>query len=207
MTSARKYQPWTTREESLVRELYQRIGGAALAAKLGRPLSAVRVRAGAIGATFDRRAELGPEFESFLREKNAAGWSDDEIAAAWGANHCTVRKHRNLLGLPHNRFGPRHCEKIRKRVRLQCQDAGVKNLVGLRWASRRLALSRQGWPSGTTVGEAGLLEILERGPAKRRELVGHLRFITPLVRKGWIVRVRHGVYAIAVNRQMRTEAA
>src|SRR6185312_4902877 len=96
-------RPWTASEISYLRQHYGKVSIHRIAGFLSRTWRSVYQKAGKIGLAFDRRAELGPEFESFLLRQNADGFSDADIAAKWGANVGTIGKHRRRLQLPSTR--------------------------------------------------------------------------------------------------------
>ena len=105
-------RPWTATE---IQRLTEMVGGhrfIAIAQQLGRSEKACRLKALGLGLYVTRPwADYGPRFHCFLRAKNAAGWSDAEIARAWGGERQAVGRHRRRLGLPSNAYNDRHQEK------------------------------------------------------------------------------------------------
>lgn len=117
-----------------------------------------------------RYANYGSSFERFLRRKHAEGWSDPDIADAWGGERRAVARHRQRLELPSNAHHPRQRRQWAKMLRDMCADRGVSSLGELRslvWRERALS---QGWPAECSPVMCQILEVLEYGPKTRREI-------------------------------------
>lgn len=141
-----------------------------VAAALNRSPGACYQAAARLGIRVANHAEYGPEFEAFLREKHAEGWSDADIARDWFGVRETVSDIRRRLGLPCNTHNARHIEKIRAATARQCEDNDVASLGELRSVVFRLRACEAGWPAACTPMMCGILDQLETGPKTRRQL-------------------------------------
>ncbi len=117
MTRRRKRRFWTAAELGRLRAAVtgrraHQIDWSAVARRLRRTVYAVRQRALQHNLyLINSQCDYGPEFIAFLRAKHTAGWSDPEIAAAWGGQYCAVSRHRRRLGLSSNAYNARHRAK------------------------------------------------------------------------------------------------
>ena len=162
-------RPWTRAEETLLRRAYRRRTGRSIAAELGRPVHAVRQKASALGLAVPQRFRQ-PGFIAFLRARNAAGWSDTEIAAGWGCDRHAVTRARRRLGLPSNAHSERVRAKIRQAAAAQCRREGVANLGALRREIYRRRARAAGWPEDLRWRSVQMLNALwDHGPMTRRQ--------------------------------------
>lgn len=220
-------RPWTTLEQQHLRQSYGNIPLAEIARQLNRTLDAVSQRSRRIGIAVRRRAEFGPKFKEFLRRKNAQGWSDGDIADAWGASVSAVHRWRRRLQLTNNAYSPRQRKKSRRHAILQCRDAGVKSLSELRSVSISLRAFREGWPAGLRLCELNILNAMDAGPGTRRQLCERMgrkwsrkyglmdrdnhSILAALRRRGYVRRKmlanREFIYELAIVRQRQNVAA
>lgn len=199
-------RPWTDGEMQFLRKAVGEMPYPEIANRIRRSVSACRQRAVRIGLYVRHPyADYGPAFGRFLREKNAEGWSDAEIADAWPGERHAVSRHRKLMQLPDNAHHPRQRAQWSKMPRDQCAGAGVKNLAELRVLVWRQRATRQGWPADCTPLMCQVLGALEYGPRTRREMcaalgrryhpknalkIGGGQTVTAaLMRKGYVVAI------------------
>ncbi len=90
---------WTAEEDACLRGVH----GAMTAAEIGRALLRARrsvYQRLALKGLTRRRASFGSDFEAFLTQKHAEGWSDAEIATAWGCwRRTSGRRCQSLQGV------------------------------------------------------------------------------------------------------------
>ena len=171
-------RPWTERESTVLRDAVKSKSTpfSTIARALGRTKTACYQRAYLLGFyRLHKYAPYGAEFDRFLRDKNAQGYSDADIADAWGGERHAVSRRRNRLGLPSQAKSPRQRRQWSKMAHDQCLAEGVKNLAELRvkvWRDRAVA---QGWPVDCTPGMCEILSSLEYRPRTRREMCAILR--------------------------------
>ena len=171
-------RPWTQRESTVLRDAVRSKSTpfSTIARALDRTKTACYQQARRLRVYRRHKyARYGAEFERFLRDKNAQGYSDPDIADAWGGERHAVSRRRNRLGLPSQAKSPRQRRQWRKMVHDQCLAAGVKNLAELRvkvWQDRAVA---QGWPADCTPVMCQILAALEYRPRTRREMCAILR--------------------------------
>ncbi len=120
---------------------------------------------------FEQQRIKAPGFVAFFRARHAAGWSDSEIAAAFGADRHAVSGLRRRLGLPSNARSGRVRKKIADAMRQQCRREGVKNLAALRVKVFSQRARAAGWPEDLRPRAVQMLNLLwERGPQTRRQI-------------------------------------
>jgi len=122
-----------------------------------------------------RKAKSQRKLERRIRELNAAGWSDREIARRMRCSATRVRKRRMSLGLPSNGHNKRHTAKLwATRLRTLKRD-GVRSLAGMVELSRKLRAAASGWPPDTGRREVEILNLLDRvGPKSKNEIANLL---------------------------------
>lgn len=163
----RKY--WTPAELATVRA--SSASPAVLAATLGRSLQAVYLAKSKMGLT-RRQLPRGPVFIRFLRAKHVAGWSDAEIAKAYGGDRHTVIRYRRKLGLPHNAYSEHRRQCVAEKTKQQLVAAGLPSIGHLRVQAFRKRARAAGWPEDLRPRAVQILNALwDRGPMTRRELV------------------------------------
>lgn len=161
---------WSTQDNEYVRENYGKVPASVIANHLGRSVTQVYNKAKGLGITREL-ADFGPKFEKFLRAKNAAGWSDTEIAAAWKCDRHAVGGQREKLGLPAQTLSEHRRKLVSKKTRAQCVKAGVKNLAEVRRLAFRKYAKRYGWPEDLRPRAVQILQaLLINGPMTRIEI-------------------------------------
>jgi hypothetical protein len=143
--------PWTHRELQTLRDCYGAITNDELARRHfpGRDGRAVGEKARRLGLTKARRFRADPSTLERLRDLVLDGHTDEEVAVILGTNDVTARKYRRSMGLPHNGYGERVREKLRRATREQVVAAGCKSLVELRWLARRVREAREETTQGS----------------------------------------------------------
>lgn len=161
---------WLQIEDLCIRLHYRKRPIAWLERRLGRTRSQIRARAHAMGLSVPQRfAEL--DMERIVRDRNAHGWSDSEIAA-----ECRVCRHavgalRKRLGLPCNATSQRMRDRVRRNTARQLAAAGVSSLAELKAVVVRRRNVRAGWPAELPPREADILEYLwSHGPSTRYDI-------------------------------------
>jgi hypothetical protein len=170
---------WTEAECATLRARYGREPAATLAARLGRTLKGVYLKAHGLGLV-DRNFVWPPAADRLLRRRHAAGWSDTEVAAELGCERHRVAARRKALGLP-ALFGvrgapwtPRRRRLVAEATRRQLAAAGCATLAELR--VRRFAAFAESYGLPGSVGVRGtqVVVALAAGPMTRREIVAAL---------------------------------
>lgn len=168
---------WTAEDIAELRRLYGKCSIAEICRTLGRTENTVRQHACKFGLSKLRPDIHGAPLDRFIVDKNKLGWSDREIAVAWGDQHnwtvCpkTVTDRRNRLGLSSNARNARYRQKIADCTREQCRTAGAANLAAVRVKLHREYAHRNGWPEDLRPRAVQILNALyDRGPMTRREI-------------------------------------
>lgn len=168
MTNRRRR--WTDEEDARLRRMHGCVLTAEIAQVLFRSMKSVYQRL-ALKGLARRRASFGAEFETFLKLKHAAGWSNAEIAHAWSCGRHAVGRHRCRLGLPTNALSAHRRQRVTTKTRAQVQRAGCKSLADIRAKVFRKRALAAGWPEDLRPRAVQILNVLwERGPMTRREL-------------------------------------
>lgn len=161
---------FTNREKAYVRKNCRKKTAAEIAERLGRSESGIHQLANRMGLA-RKRVSLGDDFEEFLRAKHKAGWSDAEIAAAWGCDRHTVGDFRDRFGLPHNALSERRRDRVRKKTAEQLRKAGLPTLAAVRVKAFRDRARAAGWPEDLRPRAVQILNALwDNGPMSRREI-------------------------------------
>lgn len=169
-------KPYTDAELAVLRQAFGIRTAACVAKSLGRTASSVYQAWARLGLSQKRR-NPGP-LRRFIRAKHRLGWSDNEIAEAWCAEHpgqsaareC-VCDHRRRLGLGSNRLS-KHCRaRVAKKTQEQCDKAGVKSLAEVRRLAFNQFAERHGWPADLRPRAVQILDLLyQHGPKTRRQI-------------------------------------
>ncbi|HUU59676.1 MAG TPA: hypothetical protein VMZ50_09035 [Phycisphaerae bacterium] len=169
--TTRNVRPWTGADVAAVRGHYKRdLTAHEIGRRIGRAAHQVHAKARLLGLSRNH-AIARPGFAAFLRRRNADGWSDTEIAAAWGADRHAVSNARRRLGLPSNATGPRARAKIAAAQKRQCARAGVASLAELKARRFADAAARCGWPADLRPRSVQILNALwDLGPMTRRQI-------------------------------------
>ena len=165
-------QPWTPAECEYVRVCRAAKVPASIIAKYlpGRTAKGVFQRARTMGLSVPQRFRA-TDMVQFIRDRNAQGWSDSEIAAARGVDRHAVTHVRKELGLPWNRFSDHVRRKAAAKTAEQCRAAGLASLAAVRAKAFRDYARAQGWPDDLRPRAVQILNaIWDRGPMTRREL-------------------------------------
>lgn len=138
-----------------------------VAAQLNRSLASIYQLRDRLGLTTPN-APLGEAFAAFLKEKHALGWSDAEIAEAWGCERHTVGDHRKKHGLSENTFSQHRRDKVRQKTREQLKAAGLPTLAAVRAKAFRDRARSAGWPDDLRPRHVQILNTLwDNGPMTR----------------------------------------
>jgi hypothetical protein len=165
---------WTIDELIALEEGYGSVPIHELARRLNRTVAAIRMAAYLYGFAQEHRY-CTREDEASIRQLNAEGMSDTEIAARLGFERHAISRNRRRLGLPSRAYSERYREKLRAAARRQCEAAGVSNLGQFRALKLREYVARSGWPASVRMRGAQILDLLEaRGPLTRREICAEL---------------------------------
>jgi hypothetical protein len=163
-------QPWSDAEIRVLRRDYRKKRTSDIAAALGRERKQVFNKAFELGLCRKQRIRHA-ELEKLVREKHALGWSDAEIAAAFGCERHTIGIVRKKLGLPASGRGQHYRERVRQKTAEQLAAAGVATLGQLRAKVYAARSQAAGWPAGLRPRAVEILNALwERGPQTRRQL-------------------------------------
>lgn len=161
---------WSAADRATVRRLYRKVPAAEIARRLGRTFRAVHQCARAMGLHTPQRFRA-PDMESFVRERNADGWPDAEIARARGVERHAVAHLRKRLGLPSNQFSARRRAAVAARTAEQLRRAGLPSIGHLRVQAFRARARAAGWPDDLRPRAVQILNLLwERGPQTRRQI-------------------------------------
>lgn len=140
---------WTVREVETLVAMRGKATHKQIAEVLGRSVQSVYLKAQHMGIA-RKYAEYGPEFDAFLKEKNAEGYSDSDVAEMWGGERHTVAIRRKALGLPNNMRGERWRQKIVASTKRQLAAESLSSLAELQQITRRLKAFHRGWPPECT---------------------------------------------------------
>ena len=146
-----------------------------VATYLGRTVRGVYSARATLGLVRPK-ADFGPAFEAFVREKNADGWPDAEIARAWKCDRHAVGTRRRKLGLPCHacctgKPSARVRDQVRQRTSEQLARAGLPSIGHLRKEAFRARAVAAGWPEDLRPRAVQILNALwDRGPMTRREI-------------------------------------
>jgi len=167
-------KPWTESDDEYLRAHYGKgMTAKQIGEQLGGSVDRIRSRAWVIGLA-GKQADFGPDFEAFVREKNAIGWSDTEIAAAWKCDRHAVNYRRKRLGLPenaHTTSSEHFRNRVRKKTQEQIEAAGVKSLGEIRAKAYREFAIKSGWPEDLRPRAVQILNTLwKNGPQTRKQL-------------------------------------
>jgi hypothetical protein len=162
---------WTESEIEVLRRDYPTSTAIELARRLGRTIPSVRGAIGKLGLERCHKAVIDEAFLARLRELNAAGWTDIDIAAELDAERHTVSDHRKRLGLPCHMYGEIVRTRVKARTKAQCDAAGVSSLGEYRALMFRVRAVKAGWPPDVRWRAVQILELLEtRGPQTREQI-------------------------------------
>ena len=204
---------WTTLQVAKLRELWGREYRTEIGRVLGRSPEAVGVMARKLGLPRKQYAVVTPSLCRAISERHAAGLNDADIAAQVGCHANTVYSVRKRLGLKSNAFNARHRARMADRVKRWCRRYGAGSLADVRHSIERLAVHAAGWPAGTTMRQARILDAIEAGPKTRDEIrcrrAGGCSAWSTLVKKKWVAvvarRGRCRVYGLAIARRHSSE--
>lgn len=193
---------FTEDERQLVRTNYKARGGPWCARQLG--LSVTRVRSVALRMGIgDQVPRIDYEdLDRFIAKKNAAGWSDTEIAAVYrrpgrvgGMDRHTISDRRRRLGLPDQARSDRQRRKIGLKARVQCRRAGVRNLAEIRVLAYRRFAKGHGWPEDLRPRAVQILDALwQLGPMARPEIAAAIGMPWKGSRKSLVSNDPEGTY-------------
>lgn len=122
---------------------------------------------------------IPPALHRLIRQKNKLGWSDQEITAAWNADHPelmfnrrSVQEHRrDKLGLPSNALSDHRRLRVAAQTREQLRHAGLPTLAAVRVNAFSDFATRSGWPGIKRPRLVQILNVLyERGPHTREKI-------------------------------------
>lgn len=158
------FKPWTAEEIEIVRTCYLTTPRAELSARLGRSIVQIYGQAAKLGVTH-YRVEWDDARIERLKELNAAGWSDSDIAVEFGADRHSVSLKRKRLGLPCNACSmgtpsERELQKTRDGVRRQLQRLGLSHLSELRTLAFTRFARDNGWPENLRPRAVQILNLL-----------------------------------------------
>jgi len=192
---------WTTEEREHIRRWYRQRLVRDIAAEINRSVKAVYTQAMELGLT-ETKLWWNERDDRIMRQLNADGWSDQDIADELGRDRHCVSMHRSRAGLPSNAYGTRWKDRNKKQRRRQCEDYGVKNMGEYRSKRFQKFASERGWP-GLSVRGAQIADLLyERGPHTREEICKALDMPThnDNQRKRLAGRVPGGMYTAELIR-------
>lgn len=158
------FRPWTAEEIEIVRTCYLTTPRAELSARLDRSIVSIYDQAVKLGVTHFRVAWDEAKIER-LKELNAAGWSDSDIAVEFGADRHSVSLKRKRLGLRCNACSmgtpsERELQKTRDGVRRQLQRLGLSHLSELRTLAFTRFARDNGWPEDLRPRAVQILNLL-----------------------------------------------
>ena len=164
-------RPWTQDDLDYLRRWHGRRPVRLIAQELNRTRESTYRKTVQLGLSTGKQSRLGKRFLTFLREKHALGWSDAEIAAAFGCERHTVGDWRKRLGLACNALSDHYRRRVARKTRQQLKEAGVSTLAELRAETWRQKAREMGWPEDLRWRSVQILEALHtRGPMTRREI-------------------------------------
>jgi hypothetical protein len=160
----RTVKPWTDEEIEIVRTCYQKTPRAELSARLGRSIDSIYNQSSSLGVTRFRIEWDEAKIER-LKELNAAGWSDSDIAVEFGADRHSVSLKRKRLGLPCNACSTgtpseRELQKTRDGVRRHLQSIGLNSLAELQAQAFSKFARDNGWPEDLQPRAVQILNLL-----------------------------------------------
>ena len=162
---------WTQDDLDYLRRWHGRRPVPLIAHALKRTVSSTYRKAVQCGLSTGKQSQLGTKLESFLREKHALGWSDAEIATAFGCERHTVGDWRKRFGLASNAYSEHFRRRVARKTRQQLRTAGVGSLKDLQVEAWRQRAREMGWPEDLRWRSIQILEALyTRGPLTRREI-------------------------------------
>ena len=169
---------WTPAQRRIVRTRYGTDTLAEVCRRTGVPPGPVWKYARELGLTAIR-PKRPPGFESFIREKNAAGWPDADIAHRWNSRHPksppvdrhTIGRIRQRLGLPAVGWTPRRLRSHKRSVVAWLAANGYRSMGDIRAKAFKRFVASRGWPLHLAPRHAQVLDYLwEHGPATRLEI-------------------------------------
>lgn len=106
-----------------------------------------------------------------IRQRNAVGWTDSEIARVHGICRMRVGDLRRAMGLPHNAGSEWRRRQIGEATRQQCLRAGVDSLAEVRVLAFSDYARGRGWPADIRPRQVQILDVIyERGPMSKRQI-------------------------------------
>jgi hypothetical protein len=161
---------WTEEERQYVRD-HPADSARTIAAVLNRSVQSIRCARNWIGCPTRKKVVYGPELDRFVVEKHGLGWSDAEIAVAWGCERHLVGERRKRLSLPSNALSDHFRERVRMKTREQLDRMGLPTLAALRCHVFRQRARAAGWPEDLRPRAVQILNLLwENGPMTRRQI-------------------------------------
>lgn len=163
---------WTEDEKNqLIALLAEGCTAHAAARRIGRSPAQAAKLATRFGFAPQTRLVFTPARGELVRQRNAAGYSDAEIAAEIGCERHTVHDWRKRLGLAPAGNSARRRARVAEKTRAQLDRAGLPTIGHLRREAFRRWAVAQGWPADTPPRGVQILNaIWARGPMTRREL-------------------------------------
>lgn len=169
---------WTEREKQFVRDHHATMTAGQIAAAIGRSKNQIHAAVQRLGLN-RRLCPHGAALKQYAIERHADGWSDQEIADGWSAQHPdrvplgrhTIGELRRRLGLASNRLHEHQRERVRRNTAEQLRKAGLPSIGHLRVEAFKKFARERGWPEGLGPREVQILDALwQHGPQTRREL-------------------------------------
>jgi hypothetical protein len=163
-------QSWTDHECGVIREKFRKVPAPEIGRELGRSKTDIYRKARLLGLCVPQRFRE-PDMIAFIREKNAAGWSDGEIARSRGIDRHAVAHVRRELRLPCNARSEHVRAKVAQKTREQLAAAGLPSIGHLRVEAFKKFARDSGWPEDLQNREVQILNLMwDRGPMTRREI-------------------------------------
>jgi hypothetical protein len=191
-----KRRVWTEGECAIVRELFRKVPGPAIARRLRRSTTEVYQKARLLGLSIPQRF-TAPDMVEFIKARNAEGWPDSEIARARGVDRHAVACVRKQLGLPSNALSERRRDAVRQKTAEQLQRMGLTpgGLASLCYAAHRKFARDSGWPEDLLIRETQILNAMwDRGPMTRREIAQAIgmrtdkhSYLATLMKRGMVI--------------------
>jgi len=171
---------WTTREVALLRAARkQGLTLAYIASLLGRSVSSIQGGVTRYCPDKQPRTSVDDAWLARLRELNAQGWCDTDVAAELGCERHTVARHRKRLNLPSHARGDRFVARIQAANRRTWASVGARSIAEYAGHLRNERQMAAGWPSDLTPRELAVLKALAIRPMTIAELVAHLGLRMP----------------------------
>jgi hypothetical protein len=184
---------WNVDGDNYLRKHYGQVPAKQIAACLGVTVVSVFRRADRLGLTTKMDRGLVAWRKQKIRELNAQGWSDSEIAATVGITRREICNHRKRMGLASNRNNERYRQRVAAKTREQCAKAGVDSLAEIRAREFRKLAAGLGWPEDLQVRSVQILETLyARGPMTRRQLAKAIDIRWPNVHRAFNSKQANG---------------